>query len=368
MSKKIERETLIDELQRVADVVDGPPTMQDLREHGEHSRQPYFTEFGNWTKAKEAAGVGVAPNQRMETTREDLLDELQRLADELGRTPTKAQMHEHGEYSRSPYEDRFGSWNGALRAAGLDVNKPSRTDLGRETLLDELRRLATELGHVPTQRDMDTQGQYSRRPYLTEFGEWNAALEAADMDLNKPHDIDFPTKTCPECDTTFPVKPSRENYREYCSRSCLASSRTGEDNPHPNAGKRVTLVCEWCGDEYPVVLSKKDSSRFCSPECVGQNNKAVRSGPDSPRWRGGYEEYYGPMWDEKRHQRMGIDGYTCQSCGSKQDLVVHHKTPFREFVYDDGTADYEAAHAMDNLVTLCRSCHMNVENDRMRVD
>jgi len=275
---------------------------------------------------------------------------------------------EQGQYSYGPYQDKWGTWNDALRAAGLDVNKPSQEDIDRQDLLDELKRLTDELGRTPTRKDMNIRGKFSIRPYFTEFGMWNEALKEAELNLNNSTGLEHPTKVCPQCGTEFPVKPSREDYREHCSPSCWASSRTGEDNPHPNAGKRVTLECEWCEDDYPVVLSKKDSSRFCSPECVGQNNKAVRSGPDSPRWQGGYEEYYGPMWNEKRHQRMKMDSYECQSCGSANELVVHHKTPFREFVYNDGTTDYEAAHDMDNLVTLCRSCHMEIENDRMSVD
>jgi len=231
--------------------------------------------------------------------------------------------------------------------------------------------LAAELEHVPTQKDMDTEGGYSRRPYLTEFDGWNAALKAADMDLNKPHDIEFPTKTCPECGDEFPVKPSEYDSRVYCSEPCRESGYshryTGEDNPHPNAGERVKLVCEWCGDNFEVYPSEEKTSRFCCPECLGNHHREVRSGENHPRYRGGDTPSYGSMWPDKRLQRLKMDDFTCQVCGTSDNLVVHHRTPFREFVNEDNTVDYEHAHKMHNLVSLCRYCHSQVESGKISV-
>jgi DEAD/DEAH box helicase domain-containing protein len=45
---------------------------------------------------------------------------------------------------------------------------------------------------------------------------------------------------------------------------------------------------------------------------------------------------------------------------------VHHKTPFRAFVRD-GVLDREQANRLENLTTLCTSCHHKVEqNVRIR--
>lgn len=49
----------------------------------------------------------------------DLIDELQRLADELGEIPTQDQMNKHGEYTHPTYQRRFGTWNDAIKGAGL---------------------------------------------------------------------------------------------------------------------------------------------------------------------------------------------------------------------------------------------------------
>ena len=44
------------------------------------------------------------------------------------------------------------------------------------------------------------------------------------------------------------------------------------------------------------------------------------------------------------------DGYRCQSCGSMQNLQVHHKE-FRSHSGND---------AESNLITLCASCHRRI--------
>lgn len=51
---------------------------------------------------------------------ETLLEELRRVAEELGEPPTVAQMDKYGEYSVATYRNHFGRWNLALREAGFE--------------------------------------------------------------------------------------------------------------------------------------------------------------------------------------------------------------------------------------------------------
>lgn len=73
---------------------------------------------------------------------------------------------------------------------------------------------------------------------------------------------------------------------------------------------------------------------------------------------------YGPDWGRIRDRARARDGYRCQVCGtveSTRQHDVHHKTPFRSFT---STAE---ANRLDNLTTLCNSCHRKVEqNVRIR--
>ena len=52
-----------------------------------------------------------------------LLDDLRRVAEQLGEPPTAVQMDKHGDYSVGTYQNRFGRWNRALREAGFDTSR-----------------------------------------------------------------------------------------------------------------------------------------------------------------------------------------------------------------------------------------------------
>lgn len=107
----------------------------------------------------------------------ELLDHLRALAEDLGGSPTEAQMDDLGPVSASTYKRRFGSWNDALRAAGLAVNR--ERDIPAADLLAELHRLAEELGRVPLAVDVRSHGRYSLDPYVDRFDSWSDALVEA---------------------------------------------------------------------------------------------------------------------------------------------------------------------------------------------
>jgi DEAD/DEAH box helicase domain-containing protein len=78
----------------------------------------------------------------------------------------------------------------------------------------------------------------------------------------------------------------------------------------------------------------------------------------------------GPNWDQQRKRARARDGYRCRHCGvgerEGRAHDVHHIQPFRTFGYARGQNDYYLeANRLENLVTLCRSCHRRVEVDRL---
>ncbi len=82
---------------------------------------------------------------------------------------------------------------------------------------------------------------------------------------------------------------------------------------------------------------------------------------------------YGPQWTATRNAVRQRDGYRCQGCGTIEmagrQHDVHHKIPFRGFVADVSRREdlpvglaWQAANRLDNLVTLCQSCHHRAES------
>jgi len=78
---------------------------------------------------------------------------------------------------------------------------------------------------------------------------------------------------------------------------------------------------------------------------------------------------YGPNWPEQRDRARARDGYRCTVCGAREtegrQHDVHHIRPFRSFGYIPGVNEnYLLANRLENLRTLCRSCHQKVERSQ----
>jgi len=75
---------------------------------------------------------------------------------------------------------------------------------------------------------------------------------------------------------------------------------------------------------------------------------------------------YGPNWQQQRERALNRDGYKCRTCGADarpgQGLHIHHIRPFRDYGYIAGINEaYRSANELENLVTLCPSCHRQAE-------
>jgi 5-methylcytosine-specific restriction endonuclease McrA len=93
---------------------------------------------------------------------------------------------------------------------------------------------------------------------------------------------------------------------------------------------------------------------------IDRRRTGMPEGEEHPHWKGGSVRPYGVGWKKKRNEARQRDDYQCQICGVGEsrfstELDVHHIVPYREF--EDG----QAAHSLDNLVSLCSGCHAKVE-------
>jgi len=188
------RQELLTELTRLAEDLDRVPTFQDMDEHGEYSGALYHVRFDSWNNALNEAELD--PSDR-KITNEDLIEELSRLNDTLDTVPTMTDMEKHGEYSKALYYKRFGSWANALEAANLDtshLDNPLDETERKQNLLDDLVALAEDLGRVPTQKEIREHTSHSHNTYYDHWDGIQAALEASDTDLDE---IDTSRNTIP---------------------------------------------------------------------------------------------------------------------------------------------------------------------------
>jgi len=169
-------ETLVVAVQALAARLGKTPTVVDMHERGNFHPETYVERFGSWGTALEAADLDPDDMGSKQYTDYELLDELHRLAEKLGRSPTRYDLDEHGKYSYKTYQNRFGSWNDAKTEAMLETEK-----IPEERLLHELRRLADEVDGIPSVTDMEEYGAHGHVTYYRRFGSWMEALEEADL-------------------------------------------------------------------------------------------------------------------------------------------------------------------------------------------
>ncbi|MDB2275494.1 hypothetical protein PM022_13280 [Halorubrum ezzemoulense] len=174
----LSEERLITALQGFAEKLGRPPTTDEMDRSGPYTSDSYKRAFGTWNRALRQARLEV--HSVWDVSEEDLISELNSLAEELSHVPRKDEMRNQGKWSAAVYQERFGSWNEALRAAGFEPNQ--RWRIPREELLAELRAVADDLGHPPTTTEMNEHGNFTIDPYQREFGTWRTALQAADPD------------------------------------------------------------------------------------------------------------------------------------------------------------------------------------------
>lgn len=237
------------------------------------------------------------------------------------------------------------------------------------------------------------------------------------------HNGNLPNRVCSVCQTEFYA----EHEKKYCSEECLheGKSYSGADNPNYSGGKSVG-TCELCDDDFEFYPSEKDGV-YCSNcvENVQWRLPPKTSGPENPQWKGGKRDLecavcgesvkrypsnvsevtvcghacrrqwlsdsftgdghpnwkgggngsYGKGWNSVRRNALERDGYQCVVCGSSKAEIgrnpdVHHIVPVRSFI-ESVEHTREDAHFLDNVVSLCISCHRKadfgkISRDRLR--
>lgn len=106
-------------------------------------------------------------------SKEQIISTLQRLATELGRTPTREELEQMGGTSPAVVRRHFKRHLSAVRAAGLEPapTGPPRI-IQNQDLLEDWGRVARELKRTPTQSEYASAGKYSYRCVIDRFQRW----------------------------------------------------------------------------------------------------------------------------------------------------------------------------------------------------
>ena len=114
----------------------------------------------------------------MPVSNDDLLTDLRRVASASGRgTVGQIEYSTDGKFSESTVVRRFGSWNKALAAAGLEISY--EVNISDERLFENLLSLWQHYARQPRRAELaKPPSTISQNPYNRRFGSWTAALNA----------------------------------------------------------------------------------------------------------------------------------------------------------------------------------------------
>ncbi len=176
---------------------------------------------------------------------------------------------------------------------------------------------------------------------------------------------------CKNCGTTFQVlgKHRQDGPKPaiYCNASCYHASKRGtkpswfigkggapKGRVPWNKGKSCPqLAGENNGmhgrthtPEVRAILSQHTSSQLS----VLTRQRQAAATPPLQRSDPLYPQLFRVGWRPLRKKALERDGHICRACNGNERLTVHHVIPFGIIL----------KHELDNLITLCRSCHNKV--------
>ena len=147
-----------------------------------------------------------------------------------------------------------------------------------------------------------------------------------------------------------PERGSTVSYGELEVRSRVTSYR--------RLAFRTHEVLGWERLDLPEERHVAGGYWFCLADDAVERLRAIG------RWRHDPLTGRGADWDRARQEARARDGFRCRLCNapepSDRQHDVHHIRPFRQF-RGGASGDHRAANDLDNLITLCPSCHRVAE-------
>jgi len=265
--RKYSRVDVLDALREVAKKVDRPPTKGDMIKQGSMSVPPIESRFADWETALQLAGVHDSGGESIQTdtdegsssessgsdiepvertgeeedslpendpSREDYIRAIRRVASETEKPVKSTDVSDKSPYGVHEFTREFGSWQDALEVA--DINNERR-------LINELQRVADELGHQPSTTEMNSHGHVSASFFTDYFGTYSGAAEEAFGDATASDSDSFGS------DSSSPSEKSQSEQQETT-------------DVHPNRAELIremeNLNDRWSSIDHKLIYSVSD--------------------------------------------------------------------------------------------------------------
>jgi 5-methylcytosine-specific restriction endonuclease McrA len=282
----------------------------------------------------------LAPDNR-NVNDEVLLQDLRRVAQELGRDYVSRDEYDRmGRFHSATLRNRFGNWNVSLERSGLRPRKHSHLPKGE--LLADLRRVATEMNTtVITVDDYRKFGRFSEGPFVRAFGGWVAALNEAGLRVSDRYHERLTHDTLLQNLEAVWIALGRQPRQEDMR---LPPSTAGHSTYKRRYGSWRKALEAFV--RYVNSPTEEEAQALASGTSSSADNatplvsRSPSGNPRAPSWR-------------LRFLVMRRDNFSCQFCGASPaqtpgvQLELDHVIPWSR----GGDT------ILGNLRTLCRRCN-----------
>jgi hypothetical protein len=125
--------------------------------------------------------MAKASMTKEEGGKEKILAAIRRAAEELGRAPSRGELRRITGVSHYRVLAEFPTLREAVRAAGLEPN-PKGEKISTEDLLADWKRVAEKLGRRPSRAEYVREGKYSAGALTVRFGSWGRISTTEDTE------------------------------------------------------------------------------------------------------------------------------------------------------------------------------------------
>ena len=293
---RVEDEALRQDVRRVAaDLSQVTVTERQYREYGTYNPMTLISRFGSWNGALTRAGLDVY----VKTLSDDaLLSDLRRVSEAvLPESVSKSRYRDLGNHDVGTFLDRFGSWRSALDAAGLQVSK--HAGISDDRLFANILALWEHYGRQPRRRELENSpSTISQGPYWRRFKSWTVALE---------------------------------QFAAYMNARDARDQLDAVDNASEPSGTQALR-----SPDQPDAALQRSGSDAASPSPIAPRRRGPRDPTLRLRWR-----------------VLNRDRFRCMSCGASPatggpPLHVDHIVAW----------SLGGDTVIENLQTLCASCNL----------
>jgi len=376
LDKAIRKKDIMEDFLRVYNILGYIPSKKDLSENANYAVVVFCHKFGSFENLVKESGLKMKTKETV--NKKDLLIELKRVCDNLGRAPSTPELSKKCKYNGNIYCKFFGNISNALKEIGYSANKA--TKISQQCPICNLKTVSM-IAHMTKNHPIELKKQ-------EEFviGLYKNGLSARKIATRDDHIFNGGTSIARVIRKYLKPEEIEELRRNKIKKTLVADYASGKYDWVNDLNRNRNMTSE-AREKNSAGLKKSYEGRdswnkgqtketneilFHSAEKTSKRMKVMfksgelekKIGPESSNWNENRDKV-------GRRYRLGLNfnakerelikkraGYKCEVCGVLQEklkeqgemLECDHITPISQ----NGVNDLE-----NNSQALCPSCHQN---------